>query len=114
MPTYEYDCPQCGPFAAVRRMAERDAAAACPVCATASPRGLFTAPAFGALPAAVRQAHATNERARHEPKLSSAHGAGCGCCAGGSRAAKNSFTSLLKDGSTVKGQIGRRPWMVSH
>ena len=114
MPTYEYDCPHCGPFDAVRRIAERDAPAPCPTCGTVSARGLFTAPAFGAMPAATRQAHAINERARHEPKSSSVHGAGCSCCSEGGKASKNSFTRLLKNGDTLKGQTGRRPWMISH
>ena len=32
MPTYEYECPDCGPFTDVRPMAEYDQPQACPDC----------------------------------------------------------------------------------
>ena len=44
MPTYDYDCPACGGFDAFRALSERNEPAACPDCATASPRVFVTAP----------------------------------------------------------------------
>ncbi len=34
MPTYDYACPSCGGFDALRAFAQRDEPAACPDCAT--------------------------------------------------------------------------------
>ena len=70
MPTYEYECEDCGPFNEVRPMAEFDKPQPCPDCAQLAPR-LLTAPALGggALKADTRAAPAT------------AHAGGCACCA---------------------------------
>ena len=57
-----------------------------------------------------RNAHAVNERARHEPKSSSrlghVHGAGCGCGKPGKA------TAVAPDGK--KWFPTKRPWMISH
>lgn len=110
MPTYEYDCPSCGDFTAMRRISERDQTCACPECGTPANRVLLTAPAFAGMPAATRQAIARNELAANVPKQSSqGHGAGCSCCGGGK---KNSKTVKNDDGSKLFPT--KRPWMISH
>ena len=55
----------------------------------------------------------TNERARHEPKISGSyqrmrHPAGCGCCSTGKRGA----TVTAANGA--KAFPSKRPWMISH
>ncbi len=113
MPTYDYACPGCGGFDAIRSLAQRDAPAACPDCGAAAPRVLVAAPRLALLDGGARTALATHERARHEPKSSREyarlkHPTGCGCCATGKR------------GATVTGAVGqkafpsKRPWMISH
>lgn len=70
MPTYDYRCDDCGAFALLRPMAQRDDAAECPGCGKPSPRALVAAPALaGAAASATADAMG-----------SQSHGAGCGCC----------------------------------
>jgi putative FmdB family regulatory protein len=69
MPTYDYECPDCGPFSDVRPMAEFDRPQPCPDCAQPAPR-LLTAPALGF--GAQLDAGASAPRA---------HSGGCACCA---------------------------------
>ncbi|WP_119291641.1 FmdB family zinc ribbon protein [Azohydromonas sediminis] len=113
MPTYDYACPACGGFDALRPYAQRDEPATCPDCGTPSPRVLAAMPRLACLPETMRRAMQINERAAHEPQSSAgytrlAHPAGCGCCAPGRARA----TRRLPDGS--KAIVGRRPWMISH
>jgi putative FmdB family regulatory protein len=70
MPTYDYECADCGPFTEVRPMAEFDRAQPCPDCAQFSPR-LLTAPA---LSGGAKQPMSGGAPA-------SAHSGGCACCA---------------------------------
>src|SRR5579864_9567764 len=74
MPTYAYRCETCGPFVVVRRVADRDAACACPRCKTIAQR-MLTMPALALLPSTARAEHQVNERAVYTHQ----HGAGCGC-----------------------------------
>lgn len=69
MPTYEYECPDCGPFSEVRPMAEYDRPQPCPDCSAPAPR-LLTVPALGG--AAAEDTGAGLQRA---------HAGGCACCA---------------------------------
>lgn len=69
MPTYDYECPDCGPFTEARPMAEFDRPQPCPDCAQQAPR-LLTAPALGG---GAVQADAGATRAR-------THSGGCACC----------------------------------
>ena len=112
MPLYDYACAEHGGFGAMRPMAERNAAQPCPRCAAPSARVLSAAPMFGLLGSQERQAHAANERSRHEPANLAAyrarHGAGCGCCAPGGK----KRTATRPDG--MKSMAGRRPWQISH
>jgi putative FmdB family regulatory protein len=69
MPTYDYECADCGPFTEVRPMAEFDRPQPCPDCAQPAPR-LLTAPALSG--------GATQVAAGPAP---AAHAGGCACCA---------------------------------
>lgn len=111
MPVYEYDCPACGDFTAMRPMAEYREPQPCPGCGVPAPRVLLSAPRLPVLGAAVRKAHAINERSAHEPKRSGGktHGAGCACCKPGAR---STGTRVAADGA--KSFPARRPWMISH
>ena len=67
MPTYEYECADCGPFTDVRPMAEYDRPQPCPDCGQEAPR-LLTAPSLGG---GAQEAVAAPTRA---------HPGGCACC----------------------------------
>ena len=113
MPAYDYECAGCGGFDAYRTMAARNEPAPCPACGAASPRVFASAPRLALMDSVARNAMATNERARHEPKRSGdyarlKHPAGCGCCSTGSRKA----TVTAANGA--KAFPSKRPWMISH
>lgn len=115
MPIYEYDCPSCGDFTALRPMAERDTACACPYCQTLSVRVILSAPGLATLAGSQRRAIETNERASHAPKTlaeyqdSRKHPSGCSCC-GPSKAVQR--TKANPHG--MKASPAARPWMISH
>ena len=120
MPVYDYECDHCGPFSAMRPMADYRHSASCPTCDAAAPRVILSAPAMGLVSTEVRRAHGVNERAAHAPKTSAevreamrekkkAHGAGCSCCGGSGKPSK---TAKAADGS--KSFPAARPWMISH
>ena len=67
MPTYDYECEDCGPFTEVRPMAEYDRPQPCPDCGQNAPR-LLTAPS---LSGGAQEAVAPPARA---------HSGGCACC----------------------------------
>jgi len=108
MPAYEYRCDTCGDFVALRSIADRNTPCACPGCGADATR-MMSMPALATLSATTRSAHATNERARHEPKSSAGHvhGPGCGCGSG-----KKTATVKAPDGA--KAFPTKRPWMISH
>ncbi|MBC7732759.1 MAG: zinc ribbon domain-containing protein [Bacteriovorax sp.] len=113
MPTYDYACAGCGGFDAIRSLAQRNEPAACPDCGAAAARVFVTAPRLALMASSTRNAIATNERARHEPKSSRdyarlKHPAGCGCCSTGKRGA------TLTGANGNKAFPGKRPWMISH
>jgi len=108
MPTYEYDCPRCGPFEAVRPMAEFQAPQPCAGCGSTAPRVLLSAPRLSGMDAGRRDAHATNERSASAPKRSAgAHPASCGCC-------KPRNRTLSAEAVPAKSFPGARPWMIGH
>ncbi|NMM13471.1 MAG: zinc ribbon domain-containing protein [Rhodoferax sp.] len=114
MPTYDYACPDCGGFDALRPLAARNEAAPCPDCGADAARVFVTAPRLALMEGSTRRALETNERARHEPKRSSdyarlKHPAGCGCC---STSGKRGATVTAPNGN--KAFPGKRPWMISH
>jgi putative FmdB family regulatory protein len=67
MPTYDYECEDCGPFTEVRPMVEYDRPQPCPDCGQEAPR-LLTAPSLGG---GAQEAVATPARS---------HAGGCACC----------------------------------
>jgi putative FmdB family regulatory protein len=69
MPTYDYECADCGPFTEVHPMAVFDQPQSCPDCARPAPR-LLTAPALGG---GAQQADAG-------AGMASGHAGGCACC----------------------------------
>ncbi|MEC5385812.1 zinc ribbon domain-containing protein [Uliginosibacterium sp. H3] len=109
MPTYEYTCNECGDFDVVRSIASRNDPCQCPYCDATAERVMRTMPTLSTMAATTRTAHATNERAAHEPKHSSTHvhSATCGCGSG-----KKTTTVKAPDGS--KAFPTKRPWMISH
>jgi len=112
MPTYDYECRDCGGFDALRSVSRRDEPAACPDCAAASPRVMSAAPRLALMAGSTRSAIETNERAWHEPKSSKdyqrlKHPSGCGCCG-----TKRGATVTAPSGA--KSAPSRRPWMISH
>jgi putative FmdB family regulatory protein len=112
MPLYDYECAEHGGFSAMRAMAQRNEPQPCPRCGGAAVRVLSEPPMRGLLSTLEREAHAANERSRHEPRSLAAHrarhGAGCGCCTPGAR----SRAQVRPDGT--KSLAGRRPWQISH
>jgi putative FmdB family regulatory protein len=68
MPVYNYECPRCGDFEAIRPVALFDQPADCPDCGTAAPR-LLSAPISRF---AAEDVSAGPRRA--------GHGGACGCC----------------------------------
>ncbi|MEM6356175.1 MAG: zinc ribbon domain-containing protein [Pseudomonadota bacterium] len=108
MPLYEYECQEHGVFEATRPMAQFDQPCPCPVCGELSPRAT-SLPRVAALSEHARRAHATNERARHEP-----------------RSSRDSDPRNLPNGSTGRGRRAlqradgsksnpaSRPWMLSY
>lgn len=109
MPTYDYHCENCGPFAAIRRVAERDMGCVCPTCDTPAQRTL-SLPSLALMAASTRTGHQTNERSAHAPQHSGEykhrHGPNCGC---GSK----STNSAAGTGGLKVNPAGR-PWMISH
>ena len=110
MPTYEYSCNECGDFDVVRSIASRNDPCQCPYCDTAAERVIRTTPTLSTMSTTNRKAHATNERAQHEPKHSSGHvhNASCGC---GSSSIKS---ATVKAADGAKAFPNKRPWMISH
>src|SRR5688572_28769897 len=47
MPTYDYRCDRCGPFQALRSIAQRDAESLCPACSAVAARILSGSPHVG-------------------------------------------------------------------
>ncbi|MFT3733655.1 MAG: zinc ribbon domain-containing protein [Rhodocyclaceae bacterium] len=107
MPLYDYECPRCGSFELMRSISTRDDSAHCPDCGTQASR-LVGVPSYALMDAGTRTAHATNERARHEPKLASqhVHGPNCGCGKPG--------RSTVRTPEGAKTFPSKRPWMISH
>jgi putative FmdB family regulatory protein len=67
MPLYNYECRRHGSFLEWRSMSICDKPAPCPECGKLAPRGPST-PRLG-MDAAMRNAHAVNEKSAHEPRV---------------------------------------------
>jgi len=121
MPTYDYECADCGGFDAFRSIAQRNDPAACPQCGAGSPRVLASAPRLSCVATGTRLAIEANERSANAPISSRdyaagqagrygrmKHPAGCGCCSPGIRSA------TVRSPSGAKAFPTKRPWMISH
>jgi len=111
MPVYDFSCPDCGPFEALRAMAECTLPCDCPACGSSAPRVMLNVPNLAIMPSGRRHAHATNERSADSPRRSG-HGPGCGCCGSSAGKKVGSKTLTRPDGS--KSFPSKRPWMISH
>ena len=107
MPVYEYLCADCGPFTAIRPMAEFDKPNVCEECGGTAPRALLTAPAMFGLDPGRRHAAAVNERSANAPTRTKRHPASCGCCS-------KPTGKLSAEAVTAKSFPASRPWMIGH
>lgn len=81
MPIYDYACDACGPFTAMRPMAQFRDPCACPECGAGATRTFLSAPTIVSGTAGGRIACAATEPPATYPRqASAAHPAGCGCC----------------------------------
>ncbi|TXN38865.1 zinc ribbon domain-containing protein [Methylobacterium sp. WL30] len=81
MPIYEYACEMCGPFTAMRPMAQFLDACPCPECGTGTTRAFLSAPAIASSSSGGRVPYAATEPGAASPRrASAAHPVGCGCC----------------------------------
>ena len=118
MPTYDYECPCCGSFEAVRSIDERNLPAACRACGATSHRVVVSAPRLATMSSELRLAFSTNERASHEPKHSSSyrHPSGCSCCkpVSKNKQVEGRGSSNDVNNKPAKSFANKRPWMISH
>jgi len=123
MPIYDYTCPHCGPFEALRRMADYEQPTPCPQCGTNSARVLMSAPGLALMPTHRRRAISVNEQSAHAPIHSrhydhdahqhhthKRHPKGCSCCSSGP--INPALTQVTANGN--KFFPSKRPWMISH
>ncbi len=113
MPTYDYECPDCGGFEAIRSISARNDPADCPSCSQSAPRVMVASFGLAYLDGTTVKAMDANERARHEPKSSKnytshRHPAGCGCCSSSRK------TTTVTAPNGAKAFPSKRPWMISH
>jgi putative FmdB family regulatory protein len=78
MPTYDYDCKDCGPFEAFRPMSQRDAPAECPACSKSAQRTVGSS--HVRLAGDTRYDDAATLAAAQGAYRRMRHAAGCGCC----------------------------------
>ena len=110
MPIYEYSCQDHGEFELIRNISESGLLGRCPDCDVGC-RRILSAPHISGMTKAAFVAHETNERSRHEPRVSKhGHVHGPGCSHGTSHGAKKNGSSK----SGLKRYAGARPWVVEH
>ena len=116
MPVYDYKCREHGVFYHLQTLDAYDQPCACPECGNLSPRIIRVAPEIMQMAPELLQAFATNEKAQHEPLVSTAdqrqrdykHKQKCGC---------DHDRKKSKLFYTAKGEKhfpSMRPWMISH
>lgn len=76
MPTYDYRCDRCGPFQALRSIAQRDAESLCPACSVVAARILSGSPHVGG----VRRTLAAQDQGAAGAYARMRHPASCRCC----------------------------------
>ena len=107
MPLYEYECPQCGPFTAVRELAKSSHPAQCVQCGQEA-RKIFSIINFRTMAPRNRVAHERNERSAHSPHIC---GSGCNHHNSKVRRVGQSSDKPVLQSSTKR---YRRPWMLGH
>ncbi len=117
MPLYEFCCQKCGPFTLQRAIADRDAQADCPRCASVAAR-VISAPNLALMPAARRVALTRNEKSRHEPGVLNRHHChsrcGCGSTPVKVGAKPRRTADFGKLGKLDIPKKNKRPWMLGH
>ena len=76
MPVYDYECASCGAFEAVRRIAERDEPAVCPLCGAIGARVTIGAPTVGGAGASSASGSGADDAGSYGMQ----HRGGCLCC----------------------------------
>ncbi|GAA3947265.1 FmdB family zinc ribbon protein [Allohahella marinimesophila] len=132
MPLYDYKCAQHGVFHELATMAEAGMPCRCPQCSELSPRIIMIPPQVLAMAEEKRKAMARNEKAAHEPIVTTSSlrearakerdkaqqdsrrksGGGCGCDHHDAQSGLRKQVVYLADGSKVF--PSQRPWMISH
>lgn len=116
MPVYDYKCRDHGVFYHLQTVQDYDKPCPCPSCGHLSPRIIRVAPGIFEMSKARRQAYEVNEKAQHEPVVSSRdqrehddkHKAQCGCAGLGKK------SKLFYTAKGEKHFPSMRPWMISH
>jgi len=122
MPLYDYKCVTHGVFHELATIADSGNPGVCPQCGKLSGRVIMVAPELLAMKQQNREAHVRNEKATHEPILSTAEyraeqqvrrehkqGRNCGC---GHKPIRKSNLLFTADGKKMFPSM--RPWMISH
>lgn len=114
MPLYDFECECCGSFQEFRSIEERNEPLLCPYCELES-RRLILAPNLALMSPVRKHAYATNERSRHEPKMSTAHNCNsrCGCGTKGQKIRPDRVKET-KLGKLQSQKATARPWMLGH
>nr|WP_269144429.1 FmdB family zinc ribbon protein [Methylicorpusculum oleiharenae] len=124
VPVYDYKCSDHGVFHDLATMDQAGMPCACPRCGKPSARVILIAPQVLAMAPAKRKIIETNEKAKHEPRLSTPdareetalrhqHGKSCGCnIKHPDRSDLSQQVVFMPDGSKVF--PSQRPWMISH
>jgi putative FmdB family regulatory protein len=121
MPVYDYKCKDHGLFHALATMDDSGLPQPCPKCGTLSGRVIMISPAMLGMDSLKRDSHARNEKAMHQPIMSSPefrkeeqarheHKHGAGCCA--HKPVRKSMLFYTADGNKMFPSM--RPWMISH
>jgi len=117
MPVYDYKCTEHGVFNDLATMEDAATPAPCPSCGQLSGRVIMLAPEFLDMDPQKRNAVATNEKAQHQPVISTSerrehdqqHKNGCGC-----NKRKPGKSKLMYTATGEKMFPSARPWMISH
>lgn len=128
MPVYDYKCSEHGIFHELATMDESANPMPCPHCQELAPRIIMIPPEVLDMAPNKREAIERNEKAQHEPKMSTAetraededrrqfyekkhhkHHKGCGC-----QHHKKSASKLMWTANGEKMFPSMRPWMISH
>lgn len=116
MPLYDYKCKSHGVFQELATITEFQSPKPCPLCNVLSARVIRLPPALSGMAPERRRAMEANEKAAHEPVVSTRelrmeehrHGKGCGC--GDTKRQSN----LIYTAQGEKMFPSMRPWMISH